>query len=138
MVPSKYPAQKPGHFFHLWGNLSRGCNNMEDLNDVLCRCTTDWLTRASTTEKPLQEKRPRPENPPRRPRRQNQSRQLQRIRQRKRSNPEEASHIQKLFKIYLRRAVRQEKLEKSLPRTLAPLNLRTDISRRLMSVLSHH
>ena len=105
--PSENPAQRPGHFFHLWGNLFRGCNNMEDLNDVLGRCTTDWLTRASTTEKPLQEQRPRPENPPERPRRRNQSRQLQRIRQRKRSNHEEASCIQKLFNIYPRRAVRQ-------------------------------
>ena len=115
--PSENPAERPGHFFHLWGNVFRGCNNMEDLNDVLGRCTTDWLTRASTTEKPLQEQRPRPENPPERPRRRNQSRQLQKIRQRKRSNPEEASRIQKLFNIYPRRAVRQVLGEKSSPYT---------------------
>ena len=114
---SENVALRPGHFFHLWGNLFRGCNNMEDLNGVLGRCTTDWLTRASTTEKPLQEQRPRPENPPERPRRRNQSRQLQRIRQRKRSNPEEASRLQKLFNIYPRRAVRQVLGEKSSPYT---------------------
>ena len=114
---SENVALRPGHFFHLWENLFRGCNNMEDLNDVLGRCTTDWLTRASTTEKPLQEQRPRPENPPERPSRRNQSRQLQRIRQRKRSNHEEASRLQKLFNIYPRRAVRQVLGEKSSPYT---------------------
>ena len=115
--PSEHPSRRPGHFFHLWGNLFSGCKNMEELNDVLGRCTIDWLARASTTEQPLQEHRPRPETPPLRPRRRNQSRQLQRIRQRKRSSPEEASRIQRLFNVYPRRAVRQVLGEKSSPYT---------------------
>ena len=102
-------------FFGLWSQAFSSCQTSADLNDVLGRCSNDWLAKAYRSHPPIEERPPR-RDPPRSPKRV-QARQLQRLRQKRKSTSDEASRIQKLFKVYPKRAVRQVLGERSLPYT---------------------
>ena len=108
-------------FYHLWARPLEECRTLEDLNIVLPRCTEDWLEKAKgpggeesfgeveeedTTVSEASGSQSRG-------RRRNQSRQMQRVRQKKSTYAKEASRIQRMFKIYPRRAVREVLGEKS-------------------------
>jgi Reverse transcriptase (RNA-dependent DNA polymerase) len=119
------------NFFDLWAPSFDGCRTLLDLDSVLVRCVHDWARRAARPvgrngdpdgQEYLDESQhpecsqPRPCNRVPRTARRHRSRQLQRITRRLR-NPraDEASRIQKLFKTYPKRAVRQVLGEKSPP-----------------------
>ena len=119
------------NFFHLWAPSFDGCRTLLDLDSVLARCVHDWARRAARpvgrngdqdSQEYLDEfqhpecSQPKPCNRVPRTARRHRSRQLQRITRRLR-NPraDEASRIQKLFKTYPKRAVRQVLGEKSPP-----------------------
>ena len=88
------PSPRP-RFFQLWAPAFECCLSSSDLNLVLSRCVSD---------------------PSRQPNhRRTQSRQQQGVKQKRKSRADEASKIQRMFKIYPRRAVRQILGEKSLP-----------------------
>ena len=94
-------------FVSLWSGIFGDCRSLNDLDDVIGRCASDWLAKASAkvANRALGE-RPLRGGVPERRRRQ-QPRQLQRIRQRDNRRADRASRIQALFKVYPRRAVRQ-------------------------------
>ena len=93
-------------FFRLWSGAFLDCQVAEDFDSVLARCCSDWLEKASTAERELPELASS-RNPLRGGRRRNQCRQQQRIRRQAKFDSINASRIQKLFKIYPRRAVRE-------------------------------
>lgn len=100
-------------FALLWCDAFLGCQSMSDLDEVIARCTADWLRKASARVGDSQpSERPQRRNP--QPSRQRQqSRQLQRIRQNNNRRADEARRIQSLFRVYPKRAVRRVLGEKS-------------------------
>ena len=103
-----------GTFAALWAGAFRNCQSQQDLDGVLARCCDDWVHKASGAQNTEQEAAPiRGNNPQVEKRPRHQSRQVQRIRQKKSRNADKARQIQKLFKVYPRRAVRQVMGEKS-------------------------
>ena len=100
---------------NLWAYAFLACQTLGDLNDVMGRCARDWLAKAYRSQPPLEERHPR-RDPLKSPKR-TQARQLQRTRQSRKNKSDEASWIQKLFKVYPRRAVRHVLGEKTAPYT---------------------
>ena len=110
-----------GEFFRLWARIFEECQSAEHFNQILTNCTADWVLR-STNPREEEEGIPQmvragrgPDH--RSPRARTQSRQQQRVRRERKFNANEASRIQKMFKIYPRRAVRRVLGETSSPYT---------------------
>ncbi|KZS06532.1 Uncharacterized protein APZ42_029986 [Daphnia magna] len=107
---SEEQSQRDDDFFSLWVPAFLSCETLHDLNDVLERCTADWLPKAQILQDPS------PEQPQGNSdeRKRNQNRQMQKARRQIKQNAYEARKIQRLFNIYPRRAVR-EVLEDRFP-----------------------
>ena len=109
-------------FFTLWARPLEECRTVEDLDQVLDRCTKDWLEKAKGREEVESDDEEGEEEDsvateasrsPTRGNRRNQSRQMQRVRRHRTKYAKDASRIQRMFKIYPRRAVREVLGEKS-------------------------
>ncbi|KAK4024763.1 hypothetical protein OUZ56_010187 [Daphnia magna] len=99
----KRKSQRDDDFVSLWVPAFLSCETLHDLDDVLERCTADWLPKAQILQDPSPEQ-PRG-NPDKRKR--NQNRQMQKARRHIKQKAYKARKIQRLFHIYPRRAVRQ-------------------------------
>jgi len=114
-APTSRPVGKARQFFQLWAGPITACGSAPVLEAVLARCSRDWLSKATQCEEDTIPEThtagPRHQSRGRKP----QSRQQQRVRKRRRFNPDEASSIQKLYRVYPRRAVRHILGEQSAP-----------------------
>ena len=103
-------------FFKLWAPIFANVNTITQLNSVVARYSADWLEKANSTEPETTSTEFSSANPPRpysvKPSR-NQSRAQQRARKKKKFDGDEASRVQKLFRMYPRRAVRHVLGDKS-------------------------
>lgn len=113
------PVERSRRFIDLWIPPFRNCRSLEDLNEVLARCTRHWLEKSSPSlehieapSKPTEEPRNGPVEE-RRPPRRYQNRQQQRIRLKRKSKDESTRKLQLLYKIYPGRAVRKVFNERS-------------------------
>jgi len=100
-----------GEFFCLWAGIFEECQSAEHFNLIMTNRTAKWVLR-STNLREEEEGIPQtvragrgPDYRP--PGARTQSRQQQRVRHEREFNANEASRIQKMFKIYPRRAVRR-------------------------------
>jgi len=116
-IPREPLGRREESFVSLWSDSFRACQSLNDLDGVINRCVSDWLTKASAkvANKALGERPSREGTLP--ANRRQQSRQLQRIRQTNNRRADKASRIQALFKVYPKRAVRQVLGEQSLSYT---------------------
>ena len=110
-----------GDFFRLWAGIFEACQSAEHFNTIVENCTADWLRRSinpSEEEEGIPPSARAGRGPDHRSSRaRTQSRQQQRVRRERKFNANEASRIQKLFKIYPRKAVRRVLGESSPPYT---------------------
>ena len=96
-----------GEFFRLWAPVFEACQSAIDFNTIMRNCTADWLLKTSTICEEGEIPQMARAGPSRISKARTQSRQQQRVRQRRKFNANEASRIQKLFRLYPRKAVRR-------------------------------
>ena len=107
---------RPAAEFYLrWGNRFDSISSTVQLNDILLQCCNDWIKCSSNPSETI----PAPSNPKPKSnptsRARNQSRQQQRVRRSGKREGNRKRHMQRLFSIYPRRAVRKILGEVSVP-----------------------
>lgn len=99
-----------------WAESFSHCSSLSQLEELLGRCTEEWIEAVGVTDVGESEEPARAPTSNRPvPARRVQSRQQQRARRRRKNDARAASRLQRLFNVYPRRAVREALGESSLP-----------------------